>query len=59
MPAYRENSKLFVVDRIRRQVPKELLQRQVSEELFQRDYTQIGETIRKYRKNTINVKRHL
>lgn len=59
MPAYRENSKQFVADRILKRVPEELLRRQVSEELFQRDYTQIGDTIREYRRNKIKAKRCL
>lgn len=59
MPAYRENSKQFVADRILKRVPEELLRRQVSEELFQRDYTQIGDTIREYRRNKSKAKRCL
>lgn len=50
LPAYREKSKLFVIDKILERVPREILRRQISEELFERDYTGIQETIREYRR---------
>lgn len=50
MPAYKEKSKKFVIDKICSAVPKERLAMQVSEELFERDYTTIEETIQGYKK---------
>lgn len=50
LPAYREKSKLFVIDKILEKVPEEILRRQISEELFQRDYTEIEDVIEGYRR---------
>ena len=50
MPAYKEKSKQFVIDKILLRVEKTVLYQQISEELFERDYTTIEETIRKFRR---------
>lgn len=50
MPKYKGKSKLFVMEKILSEVPKEILQLQISEELFQRDYNEIGKIIQEYRK---------
>ncbi len=49
MPKYAGKSKEFVRGKIVDRVPGELLQKQISEELFERDYTEIGQTIQRYR----------
>jgi len=49
MPAYKQKSKLFVIEKILEKVPKEILQYQVTNELFERDYTTIAEQINEYR----------
>lgn len=49
--AYREKSKVFVINKILQKVSKEVLDCQISEELFQRDYTIIEETIRRYKQS--------
>ena len=50
LPAYRQKSKAFVVEKILEKVPKEILKRQICQELFERDYQMIGTTIRAYKK---------
>ncbi len=50
LPAYRQKSKAFVVEKILEKVPKEILKRQICQELFERDYQIIGTTIRAYKK---------
>lgn len=50
MPAYREKSKLFVMDKILLKVPEDRLHEQISQELFERDYTRIAESIEQYRR---------
>lgn len=49
MPKYRERSKRYVIGKILKAVPEEILKEQISEELFQRDYNQIEETIQEFR----------
>lgn len=39
LPAYRQKSKAFVIDKIIERAPAERLTQQISEELFERDYT--------------------
>lgn len=39
MPAYKQKSKAFVIEKITKKVPEEVLAKQVSQELFERDYT--------------------
>lgn len=50
LPAYRQKSKAFVVDRILEKVPEEILKGQICQELFERDYQMIEETIREYKR---------
>lgn len=50
MPKYKEKSKDFVVEKILLKVPEDILRVQMCNELFERDYSLIGETIEKYRK---------
>lgn len=52
LPRYKEKSKAFVIDKIIKRVPKELLKIQISEELFERDYHQIEHIIRAYKAGT-------
>lgn len=52
MAKYKEKSKAFVIDKILQKVPEEQLREQISRELFERDYTEIAETIRKYKSKT-------
>lgn len=49
MAAYKQKSKLFVIEKILEKVPKEILQPQIREELFERDYTKILEQINAFR----------
>lgn len=49
MPKYKERSKRYVIEKILKAVPEEILKEQISEELFQRDYNQIEETIQEFR----------
>lgn len=58
MPAYKQKSKLFVIEKILLKVPEDQLQEQISEELFQRDYNEIAKKIQSYRKeNGLPAKR--
>lgn len=50
MPAYKQKSKKFVMEKILLKVPEEVLQLQISEELFQRDYTEIDAVIGEFRR---------
>lgn len=50
MPAYREKSKTFVIEKIVEKVPEEKLAVQLSEALFERDYNVIEETIQEYKR---------
>ena len=50
LPAYRQKSKAFVVDRILEKVPEEILKGQICQELFERDYQMIEETIQEYKR---------
>ncbi len=50
MPAYRQKSKDFVIDKIWQKVPTEKLKFQISEELFERDYNEIAGIIDTYKK---------
>ena len=54
MPAYKEKSKSFVIDKIATRVEQELieedaLQAQICELLFERDYNTIFDEINRYR----------
>lgn len=51
MPAYRQRSKDFVIDKILQKIPEELLNGQISQELFERDYTQIARVIGDFRRD--------
>lgn len=55
MPAYKEKSKRFVIEKIAQRLPVSIgeneLSRQISQLLFVRDYTTINEMITQYRKN--------
>lgn len=51
MPAYKQKSKAFVIDRILQNVSEKQLDAQISQELFERDYTQIGQVIHDFKKN--------
>ena len=51
LPAYKEKSKLFVIEKILEKTPEEILQRQFCEELFERDYTVIAGQIKEYKRN--------
>lgn len=55
MAAYKQKSKMFVVDKIIEKVSPDLLQRQMMEELFERDYSTIADVINDFR--TANGKR--
>ncbi len=57
MPKYRDKSKVFVAGKIIQTVSYENLSPQISEELFQRDYTQIEETLNRFRKEQAAGKR--
>lgn len=50
MPAYKQKSKAFVIDKILQNVSEERLDAQISQELFERDYTQIGQVIHDFKK---------
>ncbi len=50
LPAYRQRSKKFVMEKILLSVPQDVLREQISQELFERDYTRIEEMIREYKK---------
>lgn len=50
LPAYRQKSKAFVVDRILEKVSEEILKGQICQELFERDYQMIEETIQEYKR---------
>ena len=50
MHAYRQKSKLFVLNKILEKVPYDTLQSQICAELMERDYSTIGERIYEYRK---------
>ncbi len=49
LPAYRQKSKAFVIDKLLERVDQDMLWKQVSDELFERDYTTIRDTINAYR----------
>lgn len=49
MPKYQQMSKQFVLEKIFKKVPKELLDEQISSELFERDYNSIAQKINTYR----------
>ncbi|WP_053986089.1 sce7726 family protein [Niameybacter massiliensis] len=49
LPAYKQKSKAFVIEKIIEKLSLEVLQHQISEELFERDYNQIAEKISAYR----------
>lgn len=50
LPKYRDKSKAFVVEKVAKKVPEEILKQQISEELFERDYNTIAETISRFKK---------
>ncbi len=56
MPAYRDKSKAFVIEKIAARIPEksteEALNRQICDILFERDYTTIDETLASYRRST-------
>ena len=49
MPAYKNRSKDFVIDKILLKVEKDKLDMQICDELFERDYSAIAEQIHNYR----------
>lgn len=49
LPAYKRNSKDFVVDKIIEKVDEDILQGQFCEELIQRDYSTIAQVISEYK----------
>ncbi len=55
MPAYRNKSKAFVIEKIAARIPEkcteDALNRQICDILFERDYTTIAETLADYRKS--------
>jgi hypothetical protein len=51
LPAYKDKSKKFVIQKLIERVPEELLAEQVSEELFERDYQEIAEVMEAYRRS--------
>jgi hypothetical protein len=51
LPAYKDKSKKFVIQKLIERVPEELLAVQVSEELFERDYQEIAEVMETYRQS--------
>lgn len=51
MPAYRQKSKEFVIDKILQKIPEDRLNEQISQELFERDYTQIARVIGDFKRN--------
>lgn len=58
MCAYKQKSKLFVIDKICEKVDVEILNRQISDELFERDYSTVAEKIATYRaENNQNPRR--
>ena len=53
MAKYGGKSKEFVRNKIAEGVPAEILNELISEELFERDYTEIGNTIRKFKEGKL------
>lgn len=49
MPKYKQESKLFVRNKILERVPHDILQLQLCGELFERDYSTIGDRIREFK----------
>lgn len=49
MPKYKQQSKLFVIEKILLKVPEDTMKKQLCEELFQRDYEAIADIINQYR----------
>ena len=50
---YKQKSKAFVMEKLLEKVPKAALNEQISQELFERDYTEIGNTIRKFKEGKL------
>lgn len=50
---YKQKSKAFVMEKLLEKIPKEALNEQISQELFERDYTEIGNTIRKFKEGKL------
>ena len=50
MPAYKQKSKAFVIDKMIEKLDKDLLQFHLCDELFERDYNKIVDIINNYRK---------
>lgn len=50
---YKQKSKAFVMEKILAKVPKAALDEQISQELFERDYTEIGNTIKKFKERKL------
>lgn len=57
MFAYKQKSKDFVIEKILKKVPEEMLQQQICNELMERDYTTISDVIAEYRKSNTKTKK--